>query len=136
VHLRTSPDDGLTWGHPTRVTSGGTALYPCSLELSGSVLHLVWPDSRNRGLWEPYYKRSTDGGKTWGEDIRLSPGTDLFRLGTAVSGSCVHVVWFNKHLLEKVPAGLIAVAALAALRFNIDILWVVLAGAAAAVFVL
>ena len=69
------------------------------------VLHLIWPDTRNHGLAEPYYKRSTDGGKTWTEEVRLSPGTDLFRIGTAVSGSAVHVVWFNRHYLEKVPAG-------------------------------
>lgn len=105
IHLRSSPDGGVTWGHPAAVTSGGTATYPCSLEISGSVLHLIWPDTRHRGLWEPYYKRSTDGGKTWSEGIRLSPGTDLFRMGTAVSGSSLHVVWFNKHVLEKVPAG-------------------------------
>ena len=104
VHLAKSGDGGATWDHASRITAGGTALYPCSLELVGPALHLVWPDSRNGG-WEPYHKRSADGGKTWTEEVRLDPGADLFRLGTAVSGSDVHVVWFNKHFLEKVPAG-------------------------------
>jgi len=36
----------------------------------------------------------------------------------------------------SIPPGLIAVAAFAALRFKIDILWVVLAGAAVATVVL
>jgi hypothetical protein len=105
IHLSTSADSGVTWDHPTRLTVHNTALYPCSLELSGPVLHLVWPDTRHHGLAEPYYKRSADGGKTWTEEVRLSPGTDLFRVGTAVSGPAVHVVWFNRHFLEKVPAG-------------------------------
>ncbi len=105
IHLRPSSDGGATWGHAAAVTSGGMAMYPCSLEVTGSVLHLFWPDTRHPGLWEPYYKRSADGGKTWSEEIRLSPGVDLFRMGTAVSGSSLHLVWFNKHVLEKVPAG-------------------------------
>ncbi|KKL97557.1 hypothetical protein LCGC14_1833270 [marine sediment metagenome] len=105
IYLRSSPDGGVTWGHAAAVTSGGTAMYPCSLEISPSALHLIWPDTRHGGLWEPYYKRSTDGGKTWSPAVRLSRGTDLFRMGTAVSGSSVHLVWFNKHVLEKVPAG-------------------------------
>jgi len=105
IHLRTSADGGATWGDSAAVTSGHAALYPCSLELAGGVLHLFWPDSRHRGLWEPYYKQSTDGGATWSEEVRLSPGTDLFRWATAVSGKSVHLAWFNKHLLEKVPAG-------------------------------
>ena len=105
IHLSTSGDDGATWGHASPITDHRTALYPCSLELSSPVLHLVWPDTRNHGLAEPYYKRSTDGGATWTKEVRLSPGTDLFRLGTAVSGSNIHVVWFNRRYLEKVPAG-------------------------------
>jgi len=105
IHLRRSTDGGVTWGHAAAATDGGTAMYPCSLEVSGSALHLIWPDTRRLGLWEPYYKRSTDGGKSWGKAVRLSPGADLFRMGTAVSGSSVHLLWFNKHVLEKVPAG-------------------------------
>lgn len=105
VHYRRSSDAGASWANAVRLTSGGTAVYPCSLEMSGSALHLIWPDSRNGGSWEVYYKRSADGGKTWGPDTRLTPGVDLFRMGTAASGSAVHVVWGSRRLLEKVPAG-------------------------------
>jgi hypothetical protein len=115
VHLSRSPDCGVSWSLPAPVTSGEAALYPCSLEIgtsgaagrgeAGSILHLVWPDSRNRDLWEPYYKRSTDEGRTWSPEVRLCPGADLFRVGTAASGLSLHVVWSNKLLLEKVPAG-------------------------------
>jgi len=45
---------------------------------------------------------------------------------------CLHLYFYY---LDR-EFGLIAVAALAALRFKIDILWVVLAGAAVAIFVL
>ena len=44
--------------------------------------------------WEIYYKRSEDGGNTWGPDVRLTraPGLSL-RPSIAVSGADVHVVW-------------------------------------------
>ncbi len=105
VYYRGSQDAGAIWGHTLPLTTGGTALYPCSLEVSGPVMHLVWPDTRNDGKWEPYYKRSDDGGKTWGADVRLSPGTHLFRLGTAADGNSVHLAWASNALEEKVQAG-------------------------------
>ena len=87
-----------------RITDHGTAQYPCSLELTGNVLHLVWPYSR-AGKWEVTYKRSADGGDTWGPERRLTPGVDLFRMGTAVSGSTHHVVWGSRRLVTPTPAG-------------------------------
>ena len=104
IQYRRSPDGGVTWGSPIQLTSSGPAQYPCSLERAGSTLHLIWPDSRN-GTWEIYHKRSTDAGKTWGPDSRLTPGASLFRLGTAVSGSSVHIVWGSTALVIPTPAG-------------------------------
>ena len=104
VYYRRSRDGGATWESAVKLTSGGAAQYPCSLEISGSHLHLVWPDSRN-GTWEVYYKRSTDGGDTWAEDVRLTPGVDLFRMGTAISGATLHVAWASRSLVVPTPAG-------------------------------
>lgn len=44
--------------------------------------------------WEIYYKRSQDGGSTWGPDVRLTraPGLSL-RPSIAASGNDVQVVW-------------------------------------------
>jgi len=44
--------------------------------------------------WEIYYKRSTDGGATWGPDVRLThaPGVSL-RPSIAVSGREIEIVW-------------------------------------------
>jgi hypothetical protein len=46
--------------------------------------------------WEIYYRRSTDGGGTWGPATRLTrtPGLSM-RPSVAVSGRNVHVVWFE-----------------------------------------
>ena len=105
IHYRVSTKAGKTWGHVTPLTLGTTAQYPCSLELSGSILHLIWPDSRN-GDWELYYKRSTDGGGTWDADVKLTSGVDLFRLGTAISGSAIHVVWGSRSCALQTDVGL------------------------------
>ncbi len=60
---------------------------------SNNNLHIVWYDKRD-GNFEIYYKRSTDNGTTWGEDVRLTNDTVYSGYpGIAVSGSVVHVVW-------------------------------------------
>jgi hypothetical protein len=67
-------------------------LNPCP-SLSGQTLNVVWYDDRD-GNYEIYYKRSTDGGISWGEDTRLTndPG---FSLNPCVSssGQTLNVVW-------------------------------------------
>ncbi len=104
IRYRRSHDAGRSWTEAVPLTAHRTAQYPCSLELNGTVLHLIWTDSRNGG-WELYYMRSADAGKTWGREVRLTPGIDMFRFGTAISGNNVHVVWGSRSRLEKVPAG-------------------------------
>jgi len=104
IQYRRSDDAGKTWTHTVPLTTSGKAQYPCSLELAGTILHLIWTDSRNPG-WELYYMRSTNGGKTWGKEVRLTAGIDMFRFGTAVSGTNVHIVWGSRSRLEKVPVG-------------------------------
>jgi hypothetical protein len=59
----------------------------------GDTLHVVWYDGRD-GNYEIYYKKSSDGGDTWGEDTRLtSSAGDSDTPGIAVSGSVLHVSW-------------------------------------------
>jgi len=64
---------------------------------SGNTVHAVWYDQRNSFLnWEIYYKRSTDGGVTWGADTRLTyDSSDSRYPSIAVSGQDVHVVWYD-----------------------------------------
>src|SRR5690242_2164984 len=42
ILYRRSADAGRTWTDPLALTTKGAAQYPCSLELSGRVLHLIW----------------------------------------------------------------------------------------------
>jgi hypothetical protein len=57
------------------------------------TVHAVWYDNRD-GNYEIYYKRSDDGGVTWGADTRLTDDPNWsYAPSVAVAGSEVHVVW-------------------------------------------
>ena len=60
---------------------------------SGNTVHVIWFDSRD-GNREIYYKRSSDGGISWGQDTRLTNNSaDSYESSICVSGLLVHVVW-------------------------------------------
>lgn len=86
------------WGPDIRLTNDPAESYTgynnqWCVAVSGSYVHVVWFDNRD-GNFEIYYKRSTDGGITWGSDTRLTnaPG-DSKNPSIAVSGTYVYVVW-------------------------------------------
>ncbi|TRZ71201.1 MAG: exo-alpha-sialidase, partial [Bacteroidetes bacterium] len=100
IYYKRSEDGGSTWGADTRLTHSLLSSESPSMAISGSVLHVVWYDDRNdsTGNWytDIYYKRSTDGGLTWGPDIRLTTDPHNYYSGfpcIVVSGSVVHVAW-------------------------------------------
>jgi hypothetical protein len=98
IYYKRSTDGGTTWDADTRLTVHTTfnGINP-SVAVSGSTVHVVWNDSRDGSLWEVYYKRSTDGGATWETDTRLTKNPqDSGNQSVAVSGSSVHVVWYDK----------------------------------------
>src|SRR5258706_15954272 len=64
---------------------------------SSNAVHVVWSDYGNDGSGI-YYKRSLDGGLTWGADTRLSPSpaADSFAL-LAQSGPNLHLAFFRSN---------------------------------------
>jgi len=67
-------------------------------------VHVVWRDSRD-GNYEIYYKRSTDEGLTWSQDIRLtSDPAWSYRPSLDIADQMVHVVWIDQrdHSLYEV----------------------------------
>src|SRR5512140_763659 len=62
------PDQRLTNDTANSWISSNSAW---SVAASGNTVHTVWKDYRT-GNDQIYYKRSTDGGVTWGADTRLT----------------------------------------------------------------
>jgi hypothetical protein len=94
IYYKRSTDGGTSWGADTRLTNNSAASEYPSVSVSGSAVHVVWEDQRDAGNAEIYYKRSTDGGVSWGADTRLTNNAgNSFFTSVSVSGSVVHVVW-------------------------------------------
>ncbi len=93
IYYKRSTDEGTSWGADTRMTNSPGGSYSPSLTVSGTTVHLVWDDSRN-GNQEIYYKRSTDGGISWGADTRMTNSAGLSKYASiTVLGTVVHVAW-------------------------------------------
>src|SRR5579883_2679379 len=87
IYYTHSLDTGTTWSSPVTITpANGSATFPC-IAVSGAMIHVAWFDNR-LGHPASFYKRSTDGGNTWGPDICLDSNT-TFWPGIAASGSLV-----------------------------------------------
>ncbi|HTW91923.1 MAG TPA: exo-alpha-sialidase [bacterium] len=71
IYYKRSSDQGATWGPDTRLScSPGYSDFP-SLAVSGTNVHLAFRDQRT-GRYGSCYKRSTDGGRNWGQDVFIS----------------------------------------------------------------
>ena len=93
IYYKRSTDGGINWGTDTRLTNNSAVSSVPSVSVSGSAVHITWQDLRD-GNYEIYYKRSTDGGVNWGADTRLTNNSSQSNDPSAtVSGSVVHVVW-------------------------------------------
>ncbi len=101
IYYNHSTNGGTTWGTDTRLTnSPGYSMYP-SIFASGQGINIVWDDERDSigGNHEIYNKRSTDGGISWGTDVRLTnnPATSE-NASVSISGSVAHLIWRdNRH---------------------------------------
>ena len=95
IYYKNSTDGGVTWGADTRLTSSPSDSWNPSVTVSGLLVHVAWYDFRD-GNWEIYYKRSADGGVSWGTDTRMTNNSHVSRYPClASSGSVVHLVWHD-----------------------------------------
>jgi hypothetical protein len=93
IYYKRSIDAGLSWGADTRLTINTASSLSPSVAVSGPSVHVVLQDNRD-GNEEIYYKRSSDGGVSWGADTRLTNNSALSKYpSVAVFGSLVNVVW-------------------------------------------
>jgi hypothetical protein len=78
VFFTTSSDKGENWSHATRVNDDNTnsfQFFPAITYDPKGVIHVMWGDfrdDRNEKSYNIYYSKSTDGGKTWAENARVT----------------------------------------------------------------
>ena len=96
IYGKRSADGGITWAPDARLTQDPYGSLEPSVSGSGTLVHLAWMDNRD-GNEEIYYKRSSDGGTTWGADTNLTfDGNASDNPCLSVSGPWVHLVWENE----------------------------------------
>ena len=90
-----SSDEGSTWSTPKRLTwTLGAAYDPAIAIDSNKYVHVVWYDA-TAGNYAIYYKRSADGGLTWGSSQKLASNlsTSLNPAIAVDSVDTLHIVW-------------------------------------------
>jgi hypothetical protein len=102
VFYKRSTDYGQTWEDEKRFVDTESNAENPGVAIAGimnSVVHVTWDDDRD-GNKEIYYKRSSDWGITWSDDIRLtdSPGasTQPNLHGCVCCGADVRIVWVDE----------------------------------------
>ncbi|HRE41856.1 MAG TPA: T9SS type A sorting domain-containing protein [Ignavibacteria bacterium] len=92
-----STDGGVSWGSETRLSTESFALVGNpDIGVSGQNIHLIWPDSHLSNLPEMYYKRSTDGGNSWGANTRLTFDSAVSESpAISVSGAYIYITWYE-----------------------------------------
>ncbi len=96
IFFRRTTNGGINWDAEVQLTTAPNQKYDPTIAVSGSTVHVAWDDHRN--AWpEIYYKHSTDGGLTWGTEVRLTPidnlNSEIPSIG--VSDSNVHIAWVD-----------------------------------------
>jgi hypothetical protein len=97
VVTRHSADGGATWEDAQQLSAGrGAASWVPTVEVAGEAVHVAWVDTQD-GNEEEYYRRSPDAGHTWEPVLRLTRnGANSWAPSLALSGSQVHLAWFDQ----------------------------------------
>jgi hypothetical protein len=97
IYYKKSTNGGTTWvGHKRLTWNSGLSMDSAVAVDPSDNIHVVWQDY-TPGIPEMYYRRSTDGGATWGNVQRLSwnSGWSFCPAITSDSNGFIHVVWHD-----------------------------------------
>ena len=97
IFYRASRDSGNTWEEIDSLTVMHRAI-ASDILAEGNNLHLVWEDDRNGfdNNFEIYYRMSTDLGRTWLSEERLTNAINHSkRPSLACDGRYLHLFWYD-----------------------------------------
>lgn len=75
IYFSSSTNDGESWLPKVSVSyaeAGVEHAFPAMVAGHGGDVRIAWMDKRNSPYWNTYYRSSSNGGATWGEEIRIS----------------------------------------------------------------
>ncbi len=79
VFVRTSPDQGRTWSRRIALSTPGEVATGPRIDFAGRRQARIWYLQTSRGgdpnAWNVWFRRSNDGGRTWGRPVKLSDAT-------------------------------------------------------------
>ena len=104
IYYSKSTDGGNSWSSSQRITwTPESSHNPAIAADSSGTIHVVWHDY-TPGNYEIYYKRSTDGGNSWGPSQRITWTSGFsYRPAIAVdSTDSLHVVWHNDIYMDEI----------------------------------
>ncbi len=111
IYFSSSTNGGENWLARANVSDAGVGVehaFPAIVAGNNGDVRIAWMDKRNTPYWNTFYRGSSNGGATWGEEIRVSGfvsgyryiGKDGFRFpfgdyfGLAIDNhSDTHIVW-------------------------------------------
>ena len=96
IYYNRSINGGASWGTDTRLTNDPAISQNSCVSSIGLFVNVVWADFRNGPQSEVYYKRSSDGGISWGADTRITnDSAGSWWPSVSTSGSVVHILWMD-----------------------------------------
>ncbi len=103
LHFTSSIDRGQTWRPATRIYSGVGRLFNPHLTIDDDQnLYVVWQNWRNIDRYTFYFARSTDGGRSWSEAVRIDDTTKrtVNPKLTIASDGVLFVTWQKRRSLN------------------------------------
>jgi hypothetical protein len=75
IYFASSTTAGDTWSPRLNISTAPAGVehaFPAIAAGAAGDVRIAWMDTRNRPLWNTYYRSSTNGGATWSEESRIS----------------------------------------------------------------
>ncbi len=75
IYFSSSTNGGENWLPRANVSSAGTGVehaFPAIVAGDSGDVRIAWMDQRNSPYWNTFYRSSSNGGATWGDEIRVS----------------------------------------------------------------